>query len=122
MPVTPASSAEDVVAALAAAGQSVATAESLTGGLIIATLVDVPGASAVVRGGIVAYHPQLKATLVGVDPGVSSPQHPDAEAGCAHGVPGGGGVEPSGRDAGVRQLVDDVARAREILAAGPAGG
>lgn len=51
---------------LASRGETVATAESLTGGLVVATLVDVPGASAVVRGGIVAYHSDLKSRLVGV--------------------------------------------------------
>ncbi|WP_432546852.1 CinA family protein [Kineococcus sp. SYSU DK004] len=57
-----------VVAALRAAGLTVATAESLTGGLLCATLVDVPGASTVVRGGVVAYATGLKASLLGVDP------------------------------------------------------
>ncbi len=56
-----------VVAALRAAGLTVATAESLTGGLVCAALVDVPGASAVVRGGLVAYATELKASLLGVD-------------------------------------------------------
>lgn len=56
-----------LVADLVVAGESVATAESLTGGLVVARLVDVPGASATVRGGIVAYHSDLKAALVGVD-------------------------------------------------------
>ena len=60
-------SAADVVAALRAAGQTVATAESLTGGLVCATLVDVSGASLVVRGGVVAYQPDLKTDLLGVD-------------------------------------------------------
>jgi len=46
----------------------VAVAESLTGGLVSATLVDVPGASAVLRGAVVAYSTDLKATLLGVDP------------------------------------------------------
>lgn len=59
--------ARSVVAALIAAGQSVASAESLTGGLVVAALIDVAGASAAVRGGIVAYHDDLKADLVGVD-------------------------------------------------------
>jgi len=47
---------------------TLACAESLTGGLLCATLVSVPGASDVVRGGVVAYAPDLKATLLGVDP------------------------------------------------------
>ena len=45
-----------------------ATAESLTGGSVCAALVDVPGASAVVRGGVVSYHRDVKVALLGVDP------------------------------------------------------
>lgn len=59
-----------VLAALKASGATLATAESLTGGLLAATLVDVPGASAVFRGGLVPYATELKATLVGVDRGL----------------------------------------------------
>ncbi len=59
--------AADVVDALRAAEATVATAESLTGGLVCATLVSVSGASDVVRGGIVAYAPGLKSELLGVD-------------------------------------------------------
>jgi len=62
-PVSP----QEVVAALRAAGVLVATAESLTGGLVCAALVDVPGASTVVRGAVVAYATELKASVLGVD-------------------------------------------------------
>ena len=48
-------------------GLSVGTAESLTGGLVCAALTSVPGASAVVRGGVVAYASEVKADVLGVD-------------------------------------------------------
>jgi nicotinamide-nucleotide amidase len=56
-----------VVDALRQRGHTVATAESLTGGLLCAALIDVPGASDVVRGGAVAYAADLKSSLLGVD-------------------------------------------------------
>jgi nicotinamide-nucleotide amidase len=58
--------ARSIVEVLTARGQSVAVAESLTGGLVCAALTTVPGASVVVRGGIVAYATDLKAELLGV--------------------------------------------------------
>jgi nicotinamide-nucleotide amidase len=59
--------AADLLASLGARGWSLGVAESLTGGLVCATLVDVPGASAVLRGGVVAYATDLKGTMLEVD-------------------------------------------------------
>ncbi|NJC21960.1 nicotinamide-nucleotide amidase [Arthrobacter pigmenti] len=49
-------------------GVTLATAESLTAGMVSALLATVPGVSTVLRGGIVSYHRDLKETLLGVDP------------------------------------------------------
>jgi len=59
--------AADLVARLTAAKQTVAVAESLTGGLVCAALTEAAGASVVVRGGVVAYTSDLKAQVLGVD-------------------------------------------------------
>ncbi len=59
-----------LVDALVAAGESVAVAESLTGGLVLSTLVNPAGASRVVVGGVVAYSTDVKASVLGVDAGL----------------------------------------------------
>ena len=57
----------DLIGALAARGLTLATAESLTGGLLTAVLTEIPGSSAVVRGGLVVYATDLKHELADVD-------------------------------------------------------
>jgi nicotinamide-nucleotide amidase len=59
--------ADRLVAELVRRRQTLAVAESLTGGLLAATLVEVPGVSQVFRGGLVVYATDLKAKLAGVD-------------------------------------------------------
>jgi nicotinamide-nucleotide amidase len=77
------------VAALLARGRTVAAAESLTGGLVAAALTAVPGASAVVRGGVVAYATDLKAAILGVPADLLERHgavHPEVAAAMAAGV------------------------------------
>ena len=66
--------ARSIVEKARARGLSVATAESLTGGLIAATLTSVPGSSEVVRGGIVSYVNDVKQELLGVSGDVLTSQ------------------------------------------------
>lgn len=58
---------ERLVARLVERRESLAVAESLTGGLVCATLVAVPGVSRVLRGAVVAYATELKHVLLDVD-------------------------------------------------------
>jgi nicotinamide-nucleotide amidase len=58
--------AHALVALLTARSQTVATAESLTAGLLAATLAGVPGASVVLRGGLITYTVETKIALAGV--------------------------------------------------------
>jgi nicotinamide-nucleotide amidase len=53
---------------LSATQQTLAVAESCTGGMIGALLTDVPGSSAYFWGGIIAYANAVKVNMLGVDP------------------------------------------------------
>ncbi|MET9778054.1 CinA family protein [Streptomyces sp. NPDC006367] len=61
------STAADVVRLLTVRGETLAVAESLTGGLVAAGITAVPGASKVLRGSVTAYATDLKHDLLGVD-------------------------------------------------------
>ncbi|WP_310719353.1 CinA family protein [Streptomyces lydicus] len=63
----PGSVAAGALELLAGRGQSLAVAESLTGGLVAGALTAVPGASRVLRGSVTAYATDLKRELLGVD-------------------------------------------------------
>lgn len=78
-----------VVGLLVRRGLTVAVAESLTGGLLVAELIRTPGASATVLGGVVAYDTELKHTLLGVDAALldeHGPVHPEVARQMALGV------------------------------------
>lgn len=72
--------AVEVVAALTARGQVLATAESLTGGLLGAAITAVPGASSAYVGGVVAYATSMKHRLAGVDAELLAAHGPVSEA------------------------------------------
>ena len=81
--------AELIVTLLTERRQTLAVAESLTGGLLAASLVEVPGASAVFRGGIVAYATDLKSALLDVPAALLERYgavHPDVAGAMAEGV------------------------------------
>jgi nicotinamide-nucleotide amidase len=59
---------DQVAELLAGSGQTVATAESCTGGMLAARLTDRPGSSAYVQGGLVVYSDEAKVRQAGVDP------------------------------------------------------
>ncbi|MFE0677490.1 CinA family protein [Streptomyces sp. NPDC058867] len=61
------SPAADVVRLLMVRGETLAVAESLTGGLVAAEITAVPGASKAFRGSVTAYATELKHRVLGVD-------------------------------------------------------
>lgn len=96
---TPGPGAAGVLAALRGRGLTLATAESLTGGLVGAALTAVAGSSDVYRGGVVCYATELKATLVGVPADLLAehgPVAPETAAALAAGA-----ARVSGADVGI---------------------
>lgn len=84
-----ASAAAEVLEALRVRRWRLGVAESLTGGALTSELVSVPGASDVLRGAVVAYATDLKASLLGVDAGLlerEGPVHPEVAIQMARGV------------------------------------
>jgi nicotinamide-nucleotide amidase len=74
---------------LADRGETLALAESLTGGLLAGTIVEIAGISAVFRGGLVVYATDLKASLGGVPRDLldaRGPVDPDVALALAGGV------------------------------------
>jgi len=93
-----------IVASLTVSGRTVAVAESLTGGSVVAELIRIPGASLVVRGGIVAYNTALKASLLAVPLALLDaygPVHPEVAAAMASGVRSATAVNGRPTDLGV---------------------
>jgi nicotinamide-nucleotide amidase len=81
--------ARQAIALLTARGEMLAVAESLTGGMLSATLTAIPGASAAFRGGVVTYANELKTALLGVPADLLERHgavHPDVAAAMANGV------------------------------------
>ncbi len=96
--------ADAIIAALTQRGLTLAVAESLTGGAVSAELVSVPGASAVLRGAVVAYDTALKTSLLGVPSellALHGAVHPEVAALMAEGVRGAAAVGGHPADIGV---------------------
>ena len=95
---------------LLAAGLTIATAESCTGGLLASTLTDIEGSSGYVLGGVISYSNEVKQNLLGVRPGTLA-QH------------GAVSPETAGEMArGVRRLLASDLAVAVTGIAGPGGG
>jgi PncC family amidohydrolase len=98
-----------VLDTLAAQRLTLAVAEGDTGGLLLEWLTAVAGSSAVVLGGVVAYHDDLKRSLLGVEPGLLQ----------RHGAVSAAAVEAMA--SGVRRLVGADLGLATTGIAGPGG-
>ena len=86
---TEADSAAALVRVMTERRLTIATAESLTGGLVAAELTRIPGASLVVNGGVIAYATAVKGSLLGVSADLLAREgavHPDVARQMADGV------------------------------------
>jgi nicotinamide-nucleotide amidase len=107
---------------------TIGTAESMTGGMVTARLTSLPGSSAVVKGGLVAYDSELKQKLLGVAD-ISQVVTIEAAIGVARGaqtllgvdvavsVTGSAGPEPLEKPVGtviIGVATPEEARAREL--------
>ncbi len=93
-----------VIAELTARSLTIVTAESLTGGELVAELTRVPGASATVLGGAIVYSTALKHTLLGVEQhllDLYGPVHPDVAFQLALGARERLGVDGRSADVGL---------------------
>ncbi|MFG3555585.1 CinA family protein [Micromonospora sp. NPDC047557] len=82
------SAAAGVVHSLSQRHETLATVESLTGGLLAASIVEIAGVSGIYRGGLVVYATELKSTLAGVPADLLAergPVDPDVAAALAEG-------------------------------------
>lgn len=109
-------------------GLTIGTAESMTGGLVTARLTDLPGSSAVVKGGVVAYQTELKQRLLGLPdvPGVVTEEAAVAlatgarallDVDVALSVTGSAGPDPLEKPVGTVMIgvaTPEGARAREM--------
>jgi nicotinamide-nucleotide amidase len=69
--------------------ETIASAESLTGGALGTALTETPGSAKVYRGGVITYATDLKDAFLGVDPDLlaeQGPVHPDVARQMAEGI------------------------------------
>lgn len=96
--------ARDLLEALQQRGWTLGIAESLTGGALSSEVVSVPGASASLLGGVVAYATPVKHTLLGVDATLLAehgPVHPLVAEQMAAGIRTAVAVEERPADVGI---------------------
>ena len=92
--------AQEIQKALLARGEMMATAESLTGGLVASHIVDIPGSSAILAGGIVAYQNEIKESLLGVPHQVLETEGARKKFGCEWAIATSGIAGPTGAEPG----------------------